>query len=85
MTPPNQGLPASGTPEVDDGFGQATEGPARTPSDEVAEPKGPLTVVRRTSANPQSRPIHLLSQEGRGIGCGWVPCWDKIRTLTKED
>lgn len=59
----------------------------RLAADLVLPPKGPLTLVSRTSGphNKGARPVHLLTPEGKGIGCGWKPSWDKIRMLNEDD
>ena len=59
----------------------------RLPADEVPGPHGPLTVVCRVMGpnSSQKIPMHLLTPEGKAIGCGWTPSGDRIRMVLPED
>ena len=56
------------------------------PFDQVDNTLGPLTMVRRVSGPKTCQKItHLLTPEGRAIGCGWLPSPDKFQGLTEHD
>jgi hypothetical protein len=56
----------------------------QTPSDQVPPPIGPLVLGSRIKTNRGQRILHLFSQQGKGIGCGWSGL-SKCQNVSYED
>jgi hypothetical protein len=57
-----------------------------TPADKVpGDQGGPLTVVTNNRPTAGSQKVHLLSTEGKAIGCGWRPKSSQVTHLAATD
>jgi hypothetical protein len=59
----------------------------KVPADLLKPPRGPLTVVCRTTkvTSKNTWTTHLFDTEGKGMGCGWKPSQDKYREVLQDD
>ena len=83
-TPPT--LPGTVSSEEEEGPTLPRPVTLPTPFDEADSAIGPLTVICRVSGSKRSQKImHLLTPEGRAVGCGWLPSSDKYQCLAEQD